>query len=231
MAERLGQLEVAHQVGTPVRIGLCLATQDWVSCWFSYDLVGMVAHTIRQQPDWDLRRFQSSGTWLPQVRHDTVAGALNAECDWLLFLDSDMRFPPDALLQLMARNQDVVAANYTGRKPPFYPVAVKQEGVRVYTDYETSGLEKVDQIGMGLMLVKADAIKKVAPPWFMVGWHTEVGAYTGEDSYFCRKLQEAGASIWVDHDLSHDVMHMGTFEFEQSHAVKMKNALPVSEES
>jgi hypothetical protein len=213
-----------------VRIGLCLAAQDWVSCWFSYDLVGMVAHTIRAHPDWDLRRFQSCGTWLPQVRHDTVAAALHAECDWLLFLDSDMRFPADTLEQLLARNEPVVAANYTARKAPFAPVAVRTPGERAYTDYQSSGLEAVAQIGMGVMLVQADVVRRIPPPWFMVGWHTDVGAYTGEDAYFCQQLTKAGATIWLDHDLSHDVMHLGLIEFEQSHAVKMRHTLAITEE-
>lgn len=213
-----------------MRIGICLAAHDYGSSWFSYDLAGMIGHTIKEKPDWDLRRFQATGTWLPQVRHRTVVAALNADCDWLLFLDNDMRFPVDTLLQLLARNQAVVAANYTVRHPPFPPVAVNEQVERIYTDYDSAGLEKVASIGMGVMLVQAELIRKIALPWFMLGFDVQTQEYKGEDSYFCRKLREAGATIWLDHDLSHDVSHLGMIEFEQSHAVKMKHALPESAE-
>lgn len=214
-----------------MRIGICLAAHDTGSSWFSYDLAGLIGHTVQQHPEWDLRRFQSTGTWLPQVRHRTVVAALKAECDWLLFLDNDMRFPTDALEQLLAREKDVVAANYTIRHVPFPPCAVNLTGERVYTDYNTAGLVEVGSVGMGVMLVRATVLRSISPPWFMLGWHTESQDYTGEDAYFCRALRNAGAQLWLDHDLSHDVSHLGVIEFEQSHAVKMQHALPASEDA
>lgn len=208
-----------------MRVGLCLPAQDHSHSWFSYDLAGMVGHTVKERSDIELRRFQATGTWLPQVRHRTVVAALNAQCDWLLFLDNDMRFPADTLVKLLDRGKTVVAANYTARHVPFCPVAVNGNAERVYTEYESTGLEEIASVGMGVMLVRSDLLRKIAPPWFMLGWDDAIQDYKGEDSYFCRKLRETGAQIWLDHDLSHDVTHLGIIEFEQSHAVKARHAL------
>jgi len=213
-----------------VKIGICLPAFDQGSSWFAYDLAGMLAYTARAFPDIELRRFQCSGTWLPQVRHRLVTAALKADCEWLLFLDSDMRLPVQTLEHLLARCKSVIAANYTARQPPFCPTAVGLDGQRVYTDYQTSGLVEVLSAGMGVMLVHAALLRSIAPPWFMLTWSEKVQDYGGEDGYFCLKLREAGAKIWLDHDLSHDVTHMGVIELEQSHAVKMRHTLPVTEE-
>jgi glycosyltransferase involved in cell wall biosynthesis len=212
-----------------VRVGICLASYGVPEAWFSYDLAGLMGYTAANRSDIELRRFQCTGTWIEQARHRTVSHALAAECDWLLFLDDDMRFPPDTLVRLLERGQTVVAANYTTRQMPFVPSAVKAEGVRCYTEFASSGLEEVLTAGMGVMLVRSDLLRRIEPPWFMVGWDTRVMDYAGEDAYFCGKLRGIGATIWVDHDLSQDVMHIGTFEFEQHHAVKLKHALVVEE--
>lgn len=212
-----------------MKVGICMPAFDQGSSWFAYDLAGMLVHTAKEVPDLELSRFQCSGTWLPQVRHRLATAALKAGCDWLLWLDSDMRFPVDALLQLLARGESVVAANYTSRQPPFCPTAVGQDGKRAYTDYDSAGLEEVQSIGMGVFLVNAELLKKIPAPWFMLTWSEKHHDYGGEDGYFCIRLREAGAKIWLDHDLSHDVTHMGVIELEQSHAVKLKRSLIVTE--
>lgn len=212
-----------------MRVGLCLPSQDSQSDWFGYDLAGLVGKTVLGRPDIELRRFKATGTWLPQVRHYITRAALHAECDYLLWLDSDMRFPPDALLQLLAREQAVVAANYPTRKAPIQPVAVASDGSRIYTELNSTGIQEVAAVGMGLMLVRADLVRSIAPPWFMLGWIPDDQDYSGEDGFFCRKLTEAGATIWIDHDLSQDVRHLGILEFEQEHALHMRRTLQTKE--
>jgi hypothetical protein len=40
--------------------------------------------------------------------------------------------------------------------------------------------------------------------------------------FFCRKAREAGYEVLVDHDLSHQVKHIGTFEYSHEGAWAMK---------
>lgn len=213
-----------------MKIGICLAANDYTHSATTYDLAKLAWYTAHERPDWELAFYQSRGTWLPQVRHDTVAQALNEECDWLFFIDSDMRFPPESLERMIGWGKTVVAANYTQRRHPFLPVSVNLQGERVYTSATSDGLESIASTGMGLMLVRSDLPKKAGPPWFMLGWHQDRQYITGEDTYFCRKLRDAGAEIWLDHGLSHDVTHLGIIEFQQSHALKMPHAIPAETE-
>jgi hypothetical protein len=199
-----------------------------VFAWHSYDLAGLLAYTVAARPDVDLRRFLATGCWLPELREKTTEAALRAQCDWLLYLDSDMRFPTDTLVRLLAHDRPVVAANYTTRRPPFHPVSVKSLGdpmTRVYTEEESEGLEAVAATGMGVMLVQADLVRSVKPPRFMMGWVPDDAAHVGEDLYFCKKLTDAGATIYVDHDLSKSVTHLGMVEFEAQHAVASRQSV------
>src|SRR5262245_4200428 len=177
-----------------MKVGLCLASHDFCYAWFSYDLAGLMSYTARERPDIELARFESTGTWLPQVRHRTVMAALKAECDWVLFIDSDMRFPTDTLVRLLARRETVVAANYTSRQPPFPPVSVNAKLDRVYTAEDSEGLEQVERTGLGCLLIRCDVLKAMRAPWFMLGWDPDRLDYTGEDAYFCKKIRDLGVS-------------------------------------
>ena len=209
-----------------------MVSMDWVWAWHQYDLLGLVGHTVAARPDLDLRRFLATGCNLPQLREHTVVAALRAQCDWCFFVDSDMRFPTDALVRLLARHEPVVAANYTKRKPPFTPVSVASFGdpvQYVYTEKTSTGLEPVAATGMGCMLVQGDVLRNIPQPRFMTGWIPDDLDHTTEDLYFCRKLKELGVPILIDHDLSHQVTHIGAVEFEAQHAVTTRDAAPVGE--
>jgi len=211
-----------------MRVALCLVSTDQVWSWFAYDLAGLVGKTVAARPDLDLRRFQATGCELPDLREKTVTAALRAECDWCFFLDSDMRFPADALCRLLDHGVPVVGANYTMRRPPFTPVSVHSFGDpmrRVYTEAESSGLEAVAATGMGCLLVSCDVLRALKPPRFMIGYSPDDAEHMPEDLYFSRKLKDAGATIYVDHDLSHEVRHLGVVEFEADHAVKTRDAM------
>src|SRR3990167_8759803 len=57
-------------------------------------------------------------TYLPQARQMLVRQALAAQAQKILWLDTDMEFPKDKLYQLLARDKDIVGANYRCRRPP-----------------------------------------------------------------------------------------------------------------
>jgi hypothetical protein len=100
-----------------------------------------------------------------------------------------MRFPKDALVRLLAHDEDIVCANYAKRRFPTEPIAVRKnqpgddaEHVdRVYTEPDSTGLVEVDYCGMGVMLVKADVYKKMEFPWFAIPWVPAAEDYIGED--------------------------------------------------
>jgi hypothetical protein len=147
---------------------------------------------------------------LPNSRQRFVDMALDMDASHLLFIDSDMTFPPDTARHLLAHNKDVVAANCVTRGFPCNPTARNYPNV-VVTSQGQAGLEKVWRVGTGVMLISVAALQKLPRPCFTPKWNAEQEAYVGEDWAFAEELEKAGVDIWVDHDLSQHVGHIGSY--------------------
>lgn len=133
----------------------------------------------------------------------------------VLWLDTDMVFPPDTAVRLLRHNLEIVAANYTTRRAPIRPTA-KRHGQPV-TSEGARGLEEVEHVGMGVFLMHAAVVAGLPRPRFWYSTPTET-----EDVYFCKLVRAAGHRIYVDHDLSHEVGHVG----QQTHRMT-PTAVPV----
>lgn len=205
----------------PAIVSVCVPCRDVVDSGFAFDLARCVAAHTAATKDRVLL-FQNQGTLIVNQRQELAQASLDAGATHVLFVDADMRFPKDSIRQLLARDEDIVAANYSTRKLPLQPVAFRDDltSERVYTEEWCTGLEEVSAIGMGLMLIKAEVFRKVQKPWFFVPYQN--GIYIGEDIFFCRTAREFGFKVFLDHDLSKAVRHIGAFEFSNAHACGAK---------
>jgi hypothetical protein len=205
-------------------VAILVPARDTVMTSFAYDLArAMSFHTATT--DDRVMLYTSHGTLIASQRMELARQALEEKADYLLWLDSDMRFPRETIGHLMLRDKPIVAANYATRRMPVKPVAMMDndgEIGRVYTAPDSEGLQPVDYIGMGVMMVKREVFEKVEAPWFAIPYSTVGQHYIGEDVFFCRKAREAGYEVLVDHDLSHQVKHVGTFEYSHEGAWAMK---------
>ena len=205
-------------------VAVLVPARDTVMTSFAYDLArAMSFHTATT--DDRVMLYTSHGTLIASQRMELARQALEEKADYLLWLDSDMRFPRETIGHLMLRDKPIVAANYATRRMPVKPVAMMDndgEIGRVYTAPDSEGLQPVDYIGMGVMMVKREVFEKVEAPWFAIPYSTVGQHYIGEDVFFCRKAREAGYEVLVDHDLSHQVKHIGTFEYSHEGAWAMK---------
>lgn len=210
-----------------MKTAICIPAGDTVHTEFASDLAGLVAYeTARQPAGGALQVFFSKGAQPAVQRCDLVRLALQAGAERILWLNPDMRFPRGALERLLSLDVPVVAANYVGTAPPYLPVAVKalDPELRLRTEPSSTGLEFVQATGMGVMLTSAEIFRRLAEPWFMVGFHAENRAYFGEELYFCRRAIEAGYRIVLDHDLSKLVGRVGAFEYRQETVARRARA-------
>lgn len=164
---------------------------------FAFDLVQLVKHSP------DTFFLISQGTILPNQRTQLVRQALQAHASHVLFIDSDMRFPPDTLERLLAHKLDVVGANCKHRQANKWTAQVSSRG--------KTGLRKVKQLGFGVTLIRMDAFMRIPEPWFATPFNGN--EFIGEDIFFCDKFQKAGLEIYIDHDLSQEVKHTGTKDY------------------
>jgi hypothetical protein len=206
-------------------IAVCTPARDMVHTMYSYDLVNMVAyHTINTNDAVSLKISQ--GTLIANQRAELSLDAMAEGCTHILFIDSDMRFPQDMIERLLKHDLDIVATNCARRRMPTGPTAqlYKENGERelVWTMPESTGLQEVGSVGMGVMLIKANVFAALSEPWFETPWRVDKRGYIGEDVFFCQKAAAAGFKIWIDHDVSKEIGHIGTFEFKHDHTWVMK---------
>ena len=138
-----------------------------------------------------------------------------------------MRFPQDMISRLLAHDVDIVATNCARRRMPTGPTAqiYKENGDRelVWSMPESTGLQEVGSVGMGVMLIKAGVFKALSEPWYETPWRSDKRGYIGEDVFFCKKARESGFKIWIDHDVSKEIGHIGMFEFKHDHTWAIKD--------
>ncbi|UOF77895.1 putative glycosyltransferase [Caudoviricetes sp.] len=205
-----------------MKVAICIPSRDIVHAAFAFDLANLAAYWTARNGAMggSLHILNSTGTLIADQRVDLAKAAIDAGADWTLWLDTDMRFPKSALDRLLAHDKEIVGCNYSTRVVPPEPTATAfkdGEWVKVYTKPDSTGLEPVDFLGFGVTLVKTDVFKRLEAPWFHLGYSTVNNKFIGEDMYFCLKAKEAGVSSFIDHDLSKEIRHIGSFEFRHEH--------------
>lgn len=195
-------------------IVLGVPTREHVHALFMSDLVSAMRHHAGTGDE--VRLALVLGSVLTTQRTDVVRHALGMAATHLLWLDTDMRFPPDVIGRMLAHERPVVAANYQRRTAPFGPVAA-QAGAPLHTTPRSAGLEEVDYTGMGCMLVERRVFEAVPEPWFDFAWSESERCHVGEDVFFCRKVRAHGFPVLVDHDLSKQIGHIASVTLYPEH--------------
>lgn len=202
------------------RIAICVPTRDLCSADFCHSYVKMVAHFCTHfvgKGQAETIQLMDMGTLLPEMRNTLAKTAIEMGATHILWLDNDMSFPEDMIERLYQHQKPIVAASYSQRREPCKPVAAR-DGYWVYTEEDSTGIERVDFVGMGAMLVETAVYENLPLPWHTLGWNAEKQTLVGEDVFFCRKAAEIGAETWIDHDLSRELGHIGyrTFGYKDA---------------
>lgn len=189
---------------------------------FALSLLGL-QHKFMTVPipgyrDHELQYCSSKGSILTKMRREAVEFALSIKASHVLWLDTDHTFPPILLHRLLSHKKEVVAANCVVKRIPSSPTARqyvegKAQGAPVFSDPDKHGLEKVWRVGTGIMLVDTCVYEKTGSKIFNMYWREEFQTDQGEDWSMCEAVQAAGFDIYVDHDVSRAVGHIGMFEF------------------
>jgi hypothetical protein len=220
----------------PLRIAVALACMDSVESGFATDLSKLMAYStlaLVAPGHADLQLNVVSSSLVSCSRNDLAGEALRTDCTHILWIDSDMRFPRNALVRLLNHRKAMVGINYSTRKVDAIDyVAFKTKGltndthVKLKTLPDSTGLETVDAIGFGMVLIETNVFRGVAYPAFDVHYDLDKKMWIGEDVDFCEKVRANGVEIFVDHDLSKECAHTGRMDFYTSMVEQAKAVDP-----
>lgn len=131
----------------------------------------------------------------------------------ILYIDDDMTFPVTVAYDLLKHDVDIVALNAVRKDPSKLTFCARdKEGAEV-SSLGKHGLEQVRRVGMGVCLVRVDAAKRAPKPHFEVVYNRTSKNYISEDYFFCDHMHAVGAKVYVDHEASQNVGHVGDYVY------------------
>ena len=102
--------------GRPPSVMIAVPAMEMVNAEFAQHLAmaaaNMVANGIKINCAFNI------GSVITIARRNLVDIFLKSDFDYIFWVDSDMKFPIDAPMRLLARNKDIVGANYRRRRFP-----------------------------------------------------------------------------------------------------------------
>lgn len=162
--------------------------------------------------------FLSYDALIQRSRNDLVSIAVNGEYDDMIFIDSDMEFDPEWVLQLLDSPEDVIGG--TTRKKTddveIYPIKTK--------NIETSenGFIKVESVGTGFVKLSKKAFTSLwesSEEYENEGKKCRMifdvriidGQLVSEDVIMFNKLSNLGFDIWLNPKMT--CVHIGIKKF------------------
>jgi hypothetical protein len=163
-----------------------------------------------------------------RARNNLMAKMMtNKAATHFMFIDADIRFQPESILQMMACDKEVIGGLYPKKALPVnYVINLKRE-TKVQGDIFT-----VDTMGTGFLLFKREVYEKLCaahpeckyvddvglgkqyePTMFSIFDVAidEKGHYLSEDWLFCRRWSALGGEIWAHGKVL--LNHIGHYEF------------------
>ena len=163
-----------------------------------------------------------------RARNNLMAKMMtNTSATHFMFIDADIRFQPESILQMMACDKDVIGGLYPKKALPVnYVINLKRE-TKVQGDIFT-----VDTMGTGFLMFKKHVYetlckahpetkyvddvglgKQYEPTMYSIFDVAidEKGHYLSEDWLFCRRWSALGGEIWAHGKVL--LNHIGHYEF------------------
>lgn len=165
---------------------------------------------------------------IPRGRNNLMAKMMtNKAATHFMFIDADIRFQPESIMQMIAYDKEVIGGLYPKKALPINYVINLKPQVTVQGDIYT-----VDTMGTGFLLYKRSVYEKLIAahpeckyvddiglgkqyePMMYAIFDTLIdhkGHYLSEDWTFCRRWQALGGEIWAHSKTL--LNHVGHYEF------------------
>ena len=163
-----------------------------------------------------------------RARNNLMAKMMtNTAATHFMFIDADIRFQPESILQMIACDKEVIGGLYPKKALPVnYVINLKPE-TKIQGDIFT-----VDTTGTGFLLFKRSVYEKMIAQFPETKYVDDVGLgkqyepmmysifdceiderghYLSEDWLFCRRWQKIGGEIWAHSKVL--LNHVGHYEY------------------
>lgn len=202
-----------------MKVAVCFSSGGLVNASFAVCVATLIAQSAAAGIPMTVVNAESSLNMVN--RNCAVREAKAQDCSHVLFIDSDMVFPADALTRLVAADKDIVGALYARR---VYPHATL--GHLIDRENNQDEIAEAGEMGLGLILIRMSVFDKFKAPYFrcpavesvtelsdelrgfdMTG--IEAGDTMDDSIWFSKAARRAGFKLWVDVPLTLNTGHTG----------------------
>jgi len=205
-----------------IRVFLATPAYSGLSAAYTYALFASQQALSEEGINCDLE-IMAENCHVDDSRNVLVRDFLETDCEYLVFLDADLRWNPSELVQLIKHPQDIVAGIYPLKeRDSSYPVRLFDGVIQAY-----NGLVEVEAVPTGFLKISRRILQELADisPGFMGKTDTKErtkiplifertmadGARWGGDYTFCKKAAALGHKIYIDPEMTFE--HSGEWNW------------------
>jgi glycosyltransferase involved in cell wall biosynthesis len=147
-----------------------------------------------------------------RARNTALRDFMDSECDYLFTLDDDIQLPPNALVDLVEADKDLIGGIYRlkNENPKRNPYAIRflNENIR----FDSKTVAKVQYLSTGCMLHKRSLIEELYDEYRDLIYYENMtgrkitalympyifqNEYLSEDWAFCQRALDKGHEAWL----------------------------------
>lgn len=164
---------------------------------FGLRLFNIVAHAL--QNGWKINMSSADKVPHDWCRNELVKGFLASGCEWFMTIDSDV-YAPTNIVDMIDDERLVVSPDVRSMKDnEFIQTAIFIEDDKIVKkEVQMGTICEVEGAGTGLLVIHRSVFEKLETNWFRFVYDSNGDRKIGEDYEFCRKVRNAGISIWYD---------------------------------
>lgn len=162
--------------------------------------------------------FVSYDSLIQRARNDCIKIAVEGDYDCMIFIDSDMEWDPEWIIELINRPEDIIGGTARKKTDEAELYCIKTKNFKK----SENGLIKLMSIGTGFVKISREALRAVweaSEPYMNDGRAGRMccnvkvkdGELVSEDIVLFEKLGELGFDIWLDPKMC--CGHVGTKKF------------------
>ena len=226
---------------THIHFGIpCYGGQVTEPCFTSFLKFILIASRVGL--NWSLDTMVNESL-VTRARNNLMAKMMtNPAATHFMFIDADIRFQAESILEMIAADKDVIGGLYPKKSLPISYVINVEPGTKI-----ENNMFKVDTMGTGFMMFKRHVYEKLISahpeckyvddvglgkqfePMMYSIFDTaidEKGHYLSEDWLFCRRWSAIGGDIYAHANVL--LNHSGFYEFAGDLSVLTGNAVDPS---
>ncbi len=182
-------------------IFVCMPHTEIVRARTIWSLMELALYSYGKNISISLNHLQ--GSMITTGKNRLVQYARENKADYILLVDSDMMFPKDGLVRLLAHEKDIVGCIYRRRFPPFGCVGT------VLNDPGNADFSEALRLPGGFILINMKVFDKLPWPWFHERYNPEERVTVSEDYAFSDLARDHGYKLYCDLKLSKEIAHIG----------------------